>query len=156
MKRLPFYSMLLFVLATMTGTALFVQAQDTQSGMNKYEVVIDNSETGKSNKGFMGVMLNIDKNKNVENGVETVSSTITITEVIKDGAAEKAGLKAGDVIISANGTDVSADADLLGKALENTKAGDKVSMTYLRDGQTATTTLILGQRPTEEQKNDLD
>jgi S1-C subfamily serine protease len=152
MKRLPFYSMLLFVLATMTGTALFVQAQDTQSGMNKYEVVIDNAETGKSNKGFMGVMLNIDKNKNVENGVETVSSTITITEVIKDGAAEKAGLKAGDVIVSVNGTDVSADADLLGKALENTKAGDKVNMTYLRNGQTATTTLILGQRPTEEQK----
>ncbi|QQS31222.1 MAG: PDZ domain-containing protein [Sphingobacteriales bacterium] len=152
MRRLPFYFTLTVFMAILSGIALFVQAQDSQSGMKKYEVVIDNSEAGKSNKGFMGVMLNINKDKNIENGVETVNSTITITEVIKDSGAEKAGLKAGDVIMSVNGTDVSKDSDLLGKALENTKAGDQITMTYLREGQTASTTLVLGERPPMEEK----
>jgi serine protease Do len=65
-----------------------------------------------------------------------------ITEVTKDGAAEKAGLKAGDVITKVNEFNV-ADADDLPMAIKNFKAEDKVTITYKRDGKQQTTTAIL-------------
>jgi serine protease Do len=65
-----------------------------------------------------------------------------ITEVTKDGAAEKAGLKEGDIITKVNDFNV-ADADDLPMAIKKFKADDKVTITYKRDGkqQTATATL---------------
>ncbi len=109
---------------------------------------IDKSEAANnSNKGFMGVMLNINKDETVEDGMTTSNSTITITEVVKESGAEKAGLKADDEIVSVNGIDVKGDGDLLFKALENTKAGDVVRITYLRDGQKANASVTLGQQP---------
>jgi serine protease Do len=65
-----------------------------------------------------------------------------ITEVSKDGAAEKAGLKVGDVITKVNDFNV-ADADDLPAALNKMKPEDKVSVTYKRDGATQTTTATL-------------
>lgn len=65
-----------------------------------------------------------------------------ITELSKDGAAEKAGLKVGDVITKVNEFNV-ADADDLPMAIGKFKADDKVTVTYKRDGkeQTASATL---------------
>jgi serine protease Do len=74
-----------------------------------------------------------------------------ITEVSKDGAAEKAGLKVGDVITKVNDFNV-ADADDLPAALNKMKPEDKVSVTYKRDGATQTTTATLDKN-THEFKN---
>jgi serine protease Do len=65
-----------------------------------------------------------------------------ITEVTKDGAAEKAGLKAGDIITKVNEFNV-ADADDLPMAIKKFKPEDKVTISYKRDGreQTASATL---------------
>jgi serine protease Do len=65
-----------------------------------------------------------------------------ITDVTKDGAAEKAGLKEGDIITKVNDFNV-ADADDLPMAIKKFKADDKVTITYKRDGkqQTAIATL---------------
>jgi serine protease Do len=65
-----------------------------------------------------------------------------VTDVSKDGAAEKAGLKVGDVITKVNDFNV-ADADDLPMAMKKFKPEDKVTVTYKRDGkvQTASATL---------------
>jgi len=65
-----------------------------------------------------------------------------VTELTKDGAAEKAGLKVGDVITKVNEFNV-ADSDDLPMAIGKFKAEDKVTVTYKRDGkeQTASATL---------------
>jgi serine protease Do len=65
-----------------------------------------------------------------------------ITEVTKESAAEKAGLKVGDVITKVNEFNV-ADADDLPMAIKNFKPDEKVTILYKRDGkqQTATATL---------------
>jgi len=65
-----------------------------------------------------------------------------ITEVTKESAAEKAGLKSGDVITKVNEFNV-ADADDLPMAINKFKPEDKVTITYKRDGVAATTTATL-------------
>jgi serine protease Do len=65
-----------------------------------------------------------------------------ITEVTKESAAEKAGLKAGDIITKVNEFNV-ADADDLPMAINKFKPEDKVTITYKRDGVEATATATL-------------
>ncbi len=56
---------------------------------------------------------------------------LLITSVEKDSPAEKAGLRAGDVIVEANGAAVKGSNDLT-KALNAEKEGD-ISLTVIRD-----------------------
>ncbi|MEU4265192.1 S1C family serine protease [Streptomyces argenteolus] len=65
--------------------------------------------------------------------------------VTPDGPAAKAGLKAGDVITKFNGTVVESGPTLIGEIWTH-KPGDKVTLTYKRDGRTATAELVLGER----------
>jgi serine protease Do len=55
-----------------------------------------------------------------------------ITEVSKESAAEKAGLKEDDIITKIDDTKIE-DPDDLTKAIREHKAGDKVTVTFLRD-----------------------
>ena len=63
-----------------------------------------------------------------------------VYSVNKGGAGEKAGLKMGDVITKVDSTDIASMEDLTA-AKKGHKAGDTVTVTYYRDGQTQTTEL---------------
>lgn len=63
-----------------------------------------------------------------------------VYSVNKGGAGEKAGLKMGDVITKVDSTDITSMEDLTA-AKKGRKAGDTVTVTYYRDGQTQTTEL---------------
>lgn len=68
--------------------------------------------------------------------LEEADNGIKITEVTKDGPAEKAGVKAGDVIVKADDITV-ADSDqqarfVLAKILFSKSAGDKIKLELLR------------------------
>ena len=65
--------------------------------------------------------------------------------VTPDGPAAKAGLKAGDVITRFNDTVVDSGPTLIGEIWTH-EPGDKVTLTYERDGRTATAELTLGER----------
>ncbi|MCX4414517.1 trypsin-like peptidase domain-containing protein [[Kitasatospora] papulosa] len=65
--------------------------------------------------------------------------------VTPDGPAAKAGLKAGDVITKFNDTAVESGPTLIGEIWTH-KPGDKVTLTYKRDGRTETAELTLGER----------
>jgi beta-lactamase regulating signal transducer with metallopeptidase domain len=60
---------------------------------------------------------------------------LVITQVIKDSAAAKAGLKANDILLELNGKDVSADASGLPKTIEGIKSGTKIDAVVLRKGK---------------------
>lgn len=60
-----------------------------------------------------------------------VASGVMINEVRPDSPAAKAGLKAGDIIVEADGKEVKTDADLI-RAIGEKKEGD-VSLTIVRD-----------------------
>ncbi|MFG2591658.1 S1C family serine protease [Streptomyces sp. NPDC048438] len=65
--------------------------------------------------------------------------------VTPDGPAAQAGLKAGDVITKFNDTAVESGPTLIGEIWTH-KPGDKVTLTYKRDGKTSTAELTLGER----------
>ena len=60
-----------------------------------------------------------------------------VSNVTKESAAEKAGLKAGDVITTVNGTAVR-DADALAGELADVKDGAEVSLGLVRDKKATT------------------
>lgn len=72
--------------------------------------------------------------------VRTLEDKIVILEPFKGYPADKAGLKAGDEIISIDGTLLKEYDDDTGNLLKGT-AGSEVSITYVRQGKTETTKL---------------
>jgi putative serine protease PepD len=69
-----------------------------------------------------------------------------LTRVVAGTPAGKAGLQAGDVIVSLAGTAIRGSADL-SRVIDAKRPGDSVSVTYLRGGKQHTVTLKLGTRP---------
>ncbi|MFJ8742702.1 trypsin-like peptidase domain-containing protein [Embleya sp. NPDC127516] len=65
--------------------------------------------------------------------------------VTANGPAAKAGLKAGDVITRLNNRAIGSYEDLFSEIWSH-RPGDKVKVTYQRDGKEATTEVTLGQR----------
>ncbi|KGQ71278.1 serine peptidase [Chelonobacter oris] len=65
-----------------------------------------------------------------------------VSEVLPNSAADKAGLKAGDVITEINGQRINSFAELRAK-IATTGAGKSVNLTYLREGKTAGADVVL-------------
>lgn len=89
---------------------------------------------------FLGVTMVTDDEEEAasEKGVE-------VNEVIKDSAAEAAGLESGDVIIAVNSKAVDTPkelADLIGQF----EVGEEVTILYERNGKRANTTATLKKR----------
>lgn len=80
-------------------------------------------------------------------GVLTEKATdgAKIITVSENSAAEKAGLKKGDVITRVNNQPI-ADHQQLTEAISALKVGDKVTIVYKRDGKEGKTTAELGKR----------
>ncbi|UUT35501.1 S1C family serine protease [Microbacterium elymi] len=73
-------------------------------------------------------------------------ATITgayIVDVTSGGGAEKAGLRAGDVVTAFNEVPVGSAVDLTAQ-VRAAAAGSKATVTYVRDGRTATADVTLG------------
>jgi serine protease Do len=87
--------------------------------------------------GFMGVQ--IDPKSDEKTGAK-------IKEVVKDGPAEKAGLKAGDVLASVEGNEVT-DAQSLTRTMGEFLAGQKVKVQIVRAGEKKEIEVTLGVRP---------
>ena len=73
---------------------------------------------------------------------------VYIVEVVKGGPADKAGLQAGDRIVSVDGSEVATQSDL-GTLMQNHKAGDAIEITVARGGQMQTVNVTLGEKGAE-------
>jgi S1-C subfamily serine protease len=72
---------------------------------------------------------------------------LQVNEVVANSAAEKAGLETGDVITEFDGDQVTTPAQLA-NAVAQHDVGDRVQVTFTRDGQSKTVTVTLGARTT--------
>ena len=70
---------------------------------------------------------------------------VYVVEVVKGGPAEKAGLQAGDRIVSVDGTEIASKDDL-GTLMQKHAAGDTISITIAREGQMQTVNVTLGEK----------
>lgn len=69
---------------------------------------------------------------------------VLVSEVEKDGPGAKAGLKAGDVIVSLGAADVD-DIDDIHWALSDSKGGDTVTVGYIRKGDRRAATVTVAE-----------
>jgi putative serine protease PepD len=79
-------------------------------------------------------------------GTPVNRSGAQVATVRSGSPADKAGLKADDVITSFGGETITSPNDLTA-AVAAKQPGDKVSITYVRDGTTKTTEVTIGTRP---------
>lgn len=75
-----------------------------------------------------------------------VAQGLYLQAVTPGGPAAAAGLKAGDVVTELDGRP-STSTNVLAEVTLARKAGDKVEVSYVRNGQKATTTITLGAIP---------
>ncbi len=83
-------------------------------------------------------------------GLKTTHGAV-ITQVMSGSTADKAGLKAGDIILAINGQKL-INLSSLKKSIGLIMVGQKITLTVLRDGQTQTiTTTVTQPRQTSQQ-----
>jgi PDZ domain len=88
-------------------------------------------KSGEDLGGAMNIRVDSAEAKKPNIGV-SLNDELKITRLIKDGAAEKAGLEEEDILTHFDGTFIN-DYDHLKELLSKKKVGDKVELTYLRD-----------------------
>jgi hypothetical protein len=74
-----------------------------------------------------------------------VDKGVLISEVVKDSPAEKAGLKAGDVIVKIGDKAVEGDGEVRG-AIRSHKSGEAVDFIVNRDGKETAVKVTLGDQ----------
>lgn len=110
------------------------------------KVVNDLIKFGTVQRGFLGAMfmdagLMTDEQKK-NNNIPQSADGIYITDLVKDGAAKLGGMQIGDIIRKINGINVTVGSELQ-EQLSNYRPGDKVTVTFTRDGKEKTATVTL-------------
>jgi len=78
-----------------------------------------------------------------ENGA-VVAPDETKVAVVKASPAEKAGIKAGDIIVSVDSVEINGEHDL-GAVIQSYHPGDVVTVKYLRNNSMSSADIILGE-----------
>jgi putative serine protease PepD len=96
-------------------------------------------QNGKATHGLLGA--NVLPASSVEGSTTTGAF---IDEAVEGGAAAEAGLRKGDVVTSFNGVPVTDAVDLTAQ-VRAAAAGSEATLTYVRDGETKTVDVTLGE-----------
>jgi serine protease Do len=79
------------------------------------------------------------------NRVYGFKNGVLVQSIQPGGPAEKAGLKAGDIVVAIDGRNIK-DGDDLVNEIASRRPGSSVRIGYLRDGKPADTTVTIGDR----------
>jgi serine protease Do len=102
--------------------------------------------TGVAKHPFLGIVgQTIDDQLAAEQKLPVKQGALVV-EVTKGTGAEKAGLKAGDVVVSLDSTPIRSMDDLL-LAVRQTTIGQKVKLGIYRNGKKTTLTMTVGDKP---------
>lgn len=95
-------------------------------------------ETGAASHGLLGAAVT-----DAADGKSTFTTGAEVREITAGGAAEKAGLLVGDIVIALNGETITSASELTA-AVRNEPAGATVTVTVIRDGKEIDLTAVLG------------
>ncbi|AOY56297.1 S1C family serine protease [Candidatus Rhodoluna planktonica] len=95
-------------------------------------------ETGAASHGLLGAAVT-----DAADGQSTFTTGAEVRELTSGGAAEKAGLLVGDIVIALNGETITSASELTA-AVRNEPAGATVTVTVIRDGKEIDLTAVLG------------
>lgn len=108
---------------------------------NLVDQIIEHGEVRRGVLGVLGQDLTSELAKGF--GIETQHGGF-INEVMPDSAADKAGIKVGDIITSVNGRDIKSFQELRAK-VATMGAGSKVEFGLIRDGDEESVIATLGE-----------
>ena len=119
------------ILSPSGGNAGIAFAIPSNMANNLVQQIIEFGEVRRGMLGIKGGELNADLAQAFD--IEAKKGAF-ISEVMPGSAADKAGLKAGDVITAINGQTISSFAEMRAK-IATSGAGKEIDLTYLRDGK---------------------
>jgi len=122
-----------------------------EANVHKRIIIENNGTNGYSLHGFNG---NDEKQEMPHRAIlgvltdgKSKDGGARILEVNAHSPAEEAGLKAGDLIVQVDDQKITDAAALTREVGTNHQAGDRVTITYERNGKTKTTTATLAKAP---------
>ena len=119
------------ILSPSGGNAGIAFAIPSNMANNLVQQILEFGEVRRGMLGIKGGELNADLAQAFD--IEAKKGAF-ISEVMPGSAADKAGLKAGDVITAINGQTISSFAEMRAK-IATSGAGKEIDLTYLRDGK---------------------
>lgn len=106
------------------------------------KIVEDFKEFGSVKRGYVGVTFTeISEALREEVGIDDING-LYVRDVVKGGAAEAAGIKSGDVLTKIEGKVIYGSPDLQ-EHVARLRPGDKINLTYKRDGKEKTVSVTL-------------
>ena len=103
---------------------------------------------GKVVRGWLGVGIQeLTEELATQFGVKPEDGVL-VGNVMKDGPAERGGLKTGDIIVEFNGTKIG-NVRQLQREVAQAAVGSTAQVKVLREGRPVTVTIVLGEQPTE-------
>ena len=113
--------------------------------INSVRSIVDSIiEKGYVAKPYIGVMVADVSDEAKNYGTPAGAAVASVTE---GGPADKAGLQANDIITAVDGTEISGKSDL-SSIIADHAAGDKLTLSVYRQGQTLTLTVEIGEQTT--------
>ena len=113
------------------------------------DVVAQLQESGTVARGWLGVMIQgVDRDLAASFGLDKATGAL-VANVSADSPAAKAGLKAGDIILSVDGKEVQRSSQLP-QMIGRLAPGSKAKMQVLRDGKKRAITVTVGAMPTDK------
>ncbi len=112
------------------------------------KTVNDLIKYGAVQRGYLGLSYaseNLSEQQKKAYGIKD-GEGIFVTGVADDGAAKQAGIKKGDFVTKINGNSINNSAELQDQ-LSRYKPGDKLTVTYRRNGSENTTSVTLKKEP---------
>lgn len=98
---------------------------------------------GSVKRGWLGVRIQDVTAEHAKSFSLDKASGVLIASVEKEGPAERADLKIGDIILKLNGKEISTSGDLV-RAVSDAAPGAKVKLQLWREGATKEVTVVLG------------
>ncbi|MEJ7830304.1 MAG: trypsin-like peptidase domain-containing protein [Segetibacter sp.] len=110
------------------------------------KAVNDLIKFGTVQRAYLGISYadNYSEEQKKELGVKD-GDGVFVSDVLAGGAASAAGIKKGDFVTKINGVTINSGPEMVG-VISSYKPGDKVAVTYVRDGKENSATLTLKNR----------
>lgn len=115
------------------------------------DVVAQLKNQGYVSRGWLGVLIQeVSKELAESFGLDKPYGAL-VAQVVEDSPAEKAGLRAGDIIVEFEGEEINLSSELP-HLVGRTKVGEETRLLVIRDGKEKTVKVTIGELPGSDQE----